>query len=79
MLFAERIVLTQPEQGRFEAFSAVCKHEGEIVGTVENGTITCTFHGSQYDAATGEVTGGPAQTGLDPVQIKIVKDQIRLL
>lgn len=78
VLFEEQIVLTQPEEGRFEAFSAICKHQGEIVGVVENGTITCTFHGSQYDAATGEVTGGPAPSGLDPIEIRVVKGEIVL-
>ena len=34
-------------------------------------TITCLFHGSQYDAATGDVTTGPATTGLDPVKIRV--------
>lgn len=78
ILTDERIVITQPEAGQFAAFSAVCKHQGETVGEVEDGTITCTFHGSQYDAATGAVTNGPATSGLDPIEITVRKGEIRL-
>jgi Rieske Fe-S protein len=66
-----RIVITQPSRGQFEAFSAVCTHQGQTVGKVADNTITCLAHGSQYDAATGDVTTGPATTGLDPVQIRV--------
>jgi Rieske Fe-S protein len=71
-----RIVITQPSRGRFRAFSAVCTHQGQTVGKVSDNTITCLFHGSQYDAATGDVTTGPATTGLDPVQIRVQGDAI---
>jgi Rieske Fe-S protein len=76
VLADERIVLTQPTQGDFQAFSAVCKHQGETVGRVEDNVITCLFHGSQYDAATGDVVGGPAPTGLDRIEIKVAKGRI---
>ncbi len=64
-------MITQPSRGEFRAFSAVCKHQGQTVGRVADNTITCLFHGSQYDAATGDVTTGPATTGLDPVRIRV--------
>ena len=66
-----RIVITQPSRGEFRAFSAVCPHQGQTVGRVADNTITCLFHGSQYDAATGDVTTGPATSGLDPVRIRV--------
>jgi Rieske Fe-S protein len=76
VLADERIVLTQPTKGDFQAFSAVCKHQGQTVGKVEDNVITCLFHGSQYDAATGDVVGGPAPTGLDPIRITVSKGRI---
>ena len=66
-----RIVITQPSRGEFKAFSAICKHQSQTVGKVEDNTITCLFHGSQYDAETGDVTSGPATSGLDPVKIRV--------
>ena len=71
-----RIVITQPQRGEFRAFSAVCTHEGQTVGRVEDNTITCLFHGSQYDAATGNVTTGPATAALAPVRIAVKSGSI---
>lgn len=71
ILLDEHLVITQPTAGEFAAFGSRCKHQGFDVGKVEDGTITCLRHGSMYDAATGDVTGGPAPTGLDKVEIKV--------
>jgi nitrite reductase/ring-hydroxylating ferredoxin subunit len=71
-----RIVITQPQRGEFKAFSAVCTHQGQTVGRVEDNTITCLFHGSQYDAATGKVTAGPATAGLAPFKIAVKRGSI---
>jgi nitrite reductase/ring-hydroxylating ferredoxin subunit len=70
------IVITQPTAGEFAAFGSRCKHQGFDVGRIEGGTITCLHHGSQYDAATGDVTRGPAPTGLDKVAIDVRNGQI---
>ena len=59
-----KVVVTQPKAGEFKAFSAVCTHMGCTVAGVANGTITCPCHGSTYDMATGQVTGGPAPAPL---------------
>jgi len=59
-----KVVVTQPKAGQFKAFSAVCTHMGCTVAGVANGTITCPCHGSTYDMATGQVTGGPAPAPL---------------
>jgi Rieske Fe-S protein len=71
-----RIVITQPQRGEFRAFSAVCTHQGQTVGRVEDNTITCLAHGSQYDAATGKVTTGPATAGLAPLKIAVKSGSI---
>ena len=71
VLTGPRIVIVQPTAGEFLAWSAICKHEGQTVGSVENNVITCPFHGSQYDAATGGVVAGPAPSGLDRIRIRV--------
>ena len=71
VLVDRNVVVTQPAAGRFEAFTATCTHQGNPVGVVRDNTITCQYHGSQYDAATGEVTRGPAVNGLTPVKIRV--------
>jgi Rieske Fe-S protein len=67
----DKIVITQPTKGTFLAFSAVCTHQGFTVTSVENGTIMCNHHGSQYDAATGAVKQGPAQASLKKVNVVV--------
>ncbi len=78
VLTDQKIVLTQPTEGTFEAFSAICKHQGFPVGKVDGNTITCLVHGSTYDATTGKRTGPPAPVGsaLDRIKIDVKDGQI---
>jgi Rieske Fe-S protein len=71
ILADQKVVITQPKAGQFDAFSAVCTHQGFLVTSVEGGTITCNHHGSQYDAKTGAVKAGPAPAGLQKVGIVV--------
>lgn len=68
---ATKIVVTQPTAGEFKAFSAICTHQGCTVAGVVNGTISCPCHASTFDAATGQVTGGPAPTPLPPKTVTV--------
>ena len=43
---ALKVVVTQPTDGEYKAFSAVCTHQGCTVKGVGNGVITCPCHGS---------------------------------
>lgn len=76
ILADEKIVITQPTEGDFQAFTAVCTHQGLLVTSVEDGTIRCDNHGSSYDAASGDPKGGPASGPLAPVGIKVDGDRI---
>ncbi|MFA1551187.1 Rieske (2Fe-2S) protein [Actinomadura chokoriensis] len=68
----EKVVVTQPSQGSFKAFTAVCPHQGCTVGSVANGQIKCPCHGSEFKIADGSVTKGPAAQPLKeyPVQVQ---------
>lgn len=70
------IVVTQPKQGEFKAFTSVCPHQGCTVGEVTADAIICPCHGSEFSAETGEVLVGPAMTGLTPVAIKVKGTEI---
>lgn len=76
ILTDQRIVITQPTEGDFKAFSAVCTHQQNTVTSVADGVIECSFHGSSFSAATGEVEGGPASSALAKVEITVDGDQI---
>lgn len=76
ILTEQKIVITQPTEGDFQAFTAVCTHQGLLVTSVEDGTILCDNHGSSYDAASGDPKGGPATGPLAPVEITRDGDKI---
>ena len=60
VLAEQNIVVTQPQKGSFEGFSATCTHQGCVLAGVASGTINCACHGSQYSIATGDNVVGPS-------------------
>ncbi len=69
-IFADqKVVVTQPSNGQFKGFSAICTHQGCLVSTVDNGTINCTCHGSKFSIDNGSVVTGPATAPLPTVQV----------
>ncbi|WP_336323449.1 Rieske (2Fe-2S) protein [Streptomyces lavendofoliae] len=73
-----KVVVTQPREGEFRAFSAVCTHQGCVVATVEDGTINCACHGSRFRIADGSVARGPATRPLPAERITVTGGTIRL-
>ncbi|MEV0180746.1 Rieske (2Fe-2S) protein [Streptomyces sp. NPDC050625] len=74
----QKIVVTQPSQNEFKAFSAVCTHRGCTVAQVADRTIDCPCHGSKFDISNGAVAHGPATEPLPPENIKVNGDSIHL-
>lgn len=65
------VVVTQPADGEFKAFSGKCPHQGCPVSEVLENEIRCNCHGSTFDATTGDRLAGPAMVGLAPVAIAV--------
>jgi Rieske Fe-S protein len=76
VLQGKKIVVTQPTDGDFKAFTAVCTHMNCLVGMVRDGIISCPCHGSEYSAADGSVKQGPAPRALASVAIKAPGDVV---
>jgi len=72
----EQIVVTQPTEGEFKAFSAVCTHSGCLVNQVENKQIKCPCHFSRYSIEDGQVEGGPAPSPLPEKTVKVTGDTL---
>jgi nitrite reductase/ring-hydroxylating ferredoxin subunit len=54
------VVVTRPDQGTFEGFSATCTHQGCLLAGVAGGTINCGCHGSQFAITDGANVAGPS-------------------
>lgn len=65
------VVVTQPAEGDFKAFSAVCTHQNCMVSSVADNQINCACHGSAYSAEDGSVINGPATNPLPAVDITV--------
>lgn len=71
-----KIVVAQPTQGTFKAFTATCTHQGCTVGSPKDGVITCPCHGSEFDATDGSVKQGPAGAPLQEFTVRLQGDGI---
>jgi nitrite reductase/ring-hydroxylating ferredoxin subunit len=63
-------------QGEYRAYRAKCPHMGSDLskGTLEDGVIVCSWHGSRFDALTGkEQEWAPDLPGIVVSLSKIVK------
>jgi Rieske Fe-S protein len=77
VLADEKIVVTQPEEGDFKAFSAICTHQNCVVADVADGTVNCTCHGSRFRITDGSVEQGPAPRPLPGERITVEGNSIR--
>lgn len=75
VLTDQQIVITQPTEGDFKAFSAVCTHQKCTVADVDE-SINCTCHGSRFSVQDGSVESGPAPSALEAIDITVEGDRI---
>ncbi|KAA2261823.1 Rieske (2Fe-2S) protein [Solihabitans fulvus] len=73
-----RLLLVRPTKDDVRAFNPACPHAGTIVNPPGGGVITCPTHGSQFDAATGDVRKGPSTSGLARFAVRIEGDHVVL-
>lgn len=65
-------------KGCIYAFTDNCTHiSGPLnEGELEEHTLTCPWHGAQFDVRTGQVLRGPARQSLFTYPVKIEDDSI---
>jgi 3-phenylpropionate/trans-cinnamate dioxygenase ferredoxin component len=66
--------------GTMYAFDNVCTHQQCPLakGELEDTTVTCPCHGSQFDVTTGDVLRGPAQDPVDSYTVRVQDDTIEI-
>jgi Rieske Fe-S protein len=69
------IVVSRPSEGTVVAFSAVCTHLGCTVAP-QGKEFDCPCHGSRFDAASGDVLGGPAPSPLKKLKASVSGDTV---
>ena len=76
----KRIALARTVKG-YVAFDDRCTHRGGSLagGVMVCGIVQCLWHGSQFDASTGEVKAGPAKTAIRRYQVKEEANEIKLI
>jgi nitrite reductase/ring-hydroxylating ferredoxin subunit len=74
-----RIALARTESG-YRAFSDRCTHKGGPLsdGVLICGTVQCPWHGSQFDADTGEVKAGPAGEPIETYPVRTLGGRVLL-
>ena len=76
----KRIVVANTGNG-YAAFDDRCSHRGGSLagGAMICGTVQCPWHGSQFDAKTGEVKAGPAKEKINTYEVKEAEGKIFLI
>ncbi|KAA1417104.1 Rieske (2Fe-2S) protein [Nocardioides humilatus] len=78
-IIAGETVITQPTEGEFKAFSAVCTHQGCIVASFSDGFVVCPCHGSHFAIDTGQPTSDSLATApLGSVDITVADGAITI-
>ncbi len=73
----ETIALLNVE-GTFYAIGNTCPHRGGPLGegSLEGNTVTCPWHGAQFNVTTGEVLAPPAATGVKSYRVRVEGEDV---
>lgn len=74
-----RVMVATNEEGRF-ALADRCSHRGGPLseGALDEGCVTCPWHGSQFELATGAPRRGPASIPQPVYENRVVADKLEL-
>jgi nitrite reductase/ring-hydroxylating ferredoxin subunit len=73
---SEKVVVTQPTEGDFKAFSAICTHQQCVVTEIKGDDIDCACHGSKFSIKDGSVVSGPANKPLQAFKATVSGEEI---
>ncbi|MDQ3864184.1 MAG: non-heme iron oxygenase ferredoxin subunit [Actinomycetota bacterium] len=66
--------------GEFHAFDDTCTHAGCSLaeGDLEETTVICACHGSEFDVRSGEVLQGPARESLETYETRVEDGNLKI-
>lgn len=66
--------------GTFHAIRGECTHQGGPLGEgeLEGTTVTCPWHGAEFDVTTGAVLGPPASMPEESYTVVIEGDEVKI-
>jgi nitrite reductase/ring-hydroxylating ferredoxin subunit len=69
----ERRIVVANVEGELRAFSGICTHAYAELdgGFLRDGRVMCPLHFSEFDTATGEALGPPAEEALETYPVKV--------
>ena len=73
---SQKVVVTQPTEGDFKAFSAICTHQSCVVTKISGEDIDCRCHGSKFSIKDGSVVNGPATKPLEAFKATVSGEDI---
>ena len=68
-LLVDGLIIAQPTEGNFVAYSQKCPHQGNLITKVEGDQVRCTVHNSVFDIRDGAVVEGPSRDPLEPAEV----------
>jgi nitrite reductase/ring-hydroxylating ferredoxin subunit/uncharacterized membrane protein len=73
-------VVIARDAGRICAFAAVCSHAGGPLeeGTLEDGVVTCPWHGSRFRIRDGRAVGGPATFDQATLEVRELEGNLQV-
>ncbi|WP_029252661.1 Rieske (2Fe-2S) protein [Paraoerskovia marina] len=71
------LLLTQPVEGEFRAFSATCTHQGCTV-LPDDGELRCPCHASTFALEDAAVLSGPAPEALASIPVVVESGDVYL-
>jgi nitrite reductase/ring-hydroxylating ferredoxin subunit len=67
--------------GTWRAYADECPHVGCQLsqdGELVEGVLICNCHGAEFDAASGDLLEGPAESPLEPYRVRVVEERLEV-
>ena len=72
----EKVMISQPIEGQFKAFSTICTHEQCAITKLDGAEIECSCHLSRFKIADGSVAEGPATKPLAELKVTVTGEDL---